>query len=130
MPNSTCVLWGGTGATERRLGQDVAIQKQHEGNRTRTSVAAHLYALLLEFRVEGPQREEYLSTADTGVMLLTDVPDLVLQEWSIMRGRRFATDAVHKDVGKPASLGKSKHTDRVVQSRKLRGLADSDQAGA
>ena len=54
---------------ERALGRDVANQQQHVGNRTRSSVEAHVHSFLLELRVEGPQREEALFTVENGALV-------------------------------------------------------------
>ena len=51
--------WDGTGAVERGLGKDAAIQRQHVGDAADESCFdAEVYSFLLELNQEGPQREE------------------------------------------------------------------------
>ena len=107
--------WDGTGAVERGLGQDAAIQQQHVGQRARSCPDADIYSGLLELHLDGPQDEASMfKRTDEGVLLFTEFSRSCAQEWLSQRGRRFACYKTRKDQGtkRPERL---KGTDRAVQ---------------
>ena len=106
--------WDGTGAVERGLGQDAAIQKQHVGPRARNELDADLYSGLLEIHLDGPQVESEMFASTDGVLLLTDFSRACAQQWILQHGRRFACYKVRKDKG-CRHPHRKKGTDRAVQ---------------
>ena len=67
-------FWNGSGATERELGADAAIQQEHVGTKIAEQSEEDAYANsgVLELQKEGPQVEEDLFLrGDAGVLLLT-----------------------------------------------------------
>ena len=92
--------WDGTGAVERGLGQDAAIQKQHVGRRAHECQDADLYSGLLEMHLDGPQTEETMFKSRDGVLLLTDFSRSCAQQWLFQHGRRFSCYKVRADVGR------------------------------
>lgn len=109
--------WDGTGAVERGLGHDAAIQKQHVGSRTRSCLDADLYSALLELKLDGPQHEKVMFTqGEDGILLLTHFSRDCANEWLSKRGRRFACYSPRKDLNQKKNLGNA-HTDKGVQLR-------------
>ena len=106
--------WDGTGAVERGLGQDAAIQKQHVGQRAREEHDADLYSGLLELHLDGPQAESDMFTSTDGILLLTDFSRACAQQWVLHHGRRFTCYKVRKDKASRRP-GRKKGTDRAVQ---------------
>ena len=124
--------WDGTGAVERGLGTDAAIQKQHVGGSPSSCFDAEVYSLLLELSQEGPEREEDMFTQGDGVLLFTEFSRACAQEWIRTHGRRFGCYEKRKDAGSKAPKRKHMHTDRAVQWRarvahaRLREQAEED----
>ena len=107
--------WDGTGAIERGLGQDAAIQQQHVGQRARSCLDADVYSALLELHLDGPQAEEAVFTKSSdGVLHLTNFSQACAQQWLIQHGRRFCVQRVRKDKGKKRPE-RRKGTDSGVQ---------------
>ena len=106
--------WDGTGAVERGLGQDAAIQKQHVGQRARGELDADLYSALLELRLDGPQTEAEMFTSSDGVLLLTQFSRACAQQWLQRHRRIFSCYKVRKDVG-TRRPERRKGTDLAVQ---------------
>jgi len=106
--------WDGTGAVERGLGQDAAIQNKYVGRRARESPGADLYSSLLEMNVDGPQTEEAMFKSSNGALLLTDFSRSCAQQWLYQHGRIFSCYKVRKDVGGKRPMRK-KGTDKAVQ---------------
>ena len=79
--------WDGTGAVERGLGQDAAIQKQHAGWRAQEYQDADLHSGLMKMHLDGPQTEETMFTSRDGVLLLTDFSRSCAQQWLCQHGR-------------------------------------------
>ena len=108
--------WDCTGAVERGLGQDAAIQKQHVGSRARSDASSDLYSGLLELKVEGPPTEQAMFTSRDGVLLLTDFSRACAQHWLLKHGRRFANNKTRKDQGVKLAR-RVPGTERAVQLR-------------
>ena len=106
--------WDGTGAVERGLGQDAAIQKQHVGRRAHECQDADLYSGLLEMHLDGPQTEETMFKSRDGVLLLTDFSRSCAQQWLFQHGRRFSCYKVRADVGRKTP-SRRRGTDKAVQ---------------
>ena len=106
--------WDGTGAVERGLGQDAAIQKQHVGRRAQECQDADLYSGLLEMHLDGPQTEETMFKSSAGVLLLTDFSRSCAQQWLCQHGRRFSCYKVRADIGRKTST-RRRGTDKAVQ---------------
>ena len=106
--------WDGTGAVERGLGQDAAIQKQHVGPRARDDLDADLYSALLELHEEGPRTEAEMFKSIDGVLHFTEFSRACAQQWVLQHGRRFTCYKVRKDKGSRRPQ-RRKGTDRGVQ---------------
>ena len=94
--------WDGTGAIERGLGADDAIQNAHVGRRARNDLDADVYSALLEMNLDGPQTEPemFIASASTpGVFHLADFSRACAQQWVLQHGRRFTCYKVRKDTG-------------------------------
>ena len=106
--------WDGTGAVERGLGADAALQNAHVGQHARNDVDAEVYSALTEMHSDGPQTEPEMFTSTDGVLHLTDFSRACAQQWVLRHGRRFTCYKVRKDKGsrKPQ---RRKGTDRGVQ---------------
>ena len=112
--------WDGTGAVERGLGKDAAIQKQHIGDAADGSCFdADVYSFLLELNQEGPQREKDMFTEASGALLFMDFSRACAELWVLTHGRRFACYKERKDKDSKVSKYKRKrqHTDKAVQAR-------------
>ena len=112
--------WDGTGAVERGLGKDAAIQKQHVGDAADDScLSAETYSFLLELNQEGPQSEEDMFTDASGALLFTDFSRACAERWVLTHGRRFACYKERKDKDSKVSKFKRKrqNTDKAVQAR-------------
>ena len=124
--------WDGTGAVERGLGTDAAIQRQHVGGQPDSCFDAEVYSLLLELNQEGPEREEDMFMHGDGDLLFTDFSRDCAQEWIRTHGRRFGSYKKRSDEGGKAPAHKFMHTDRAVQLRarlahaKLQEQAEED----
>jgi len=92
--------WDGTGAVERGLGQDAAIQKQHVGRRAQDYQDADLYSGVLEMHLDGPQTEETMFKSNGGVLLLTDFSRSCCQQRLCQHGRRFSCYKVRADISR------------------------------
>ena len=81
--------WDGTGAVERGLGTDAAIQRQHVGSSPNSCFDAEVHSFFLELNQEFPDREEDMFTHGDGVLLFTDFSRLCAgvdsNSWATLR---------------------------------------------
>ena len=108
--------WDGSGAVERGLGVDAAIQGRHVGRGQGSSIDGDVYSALVELKVEGPRAEDavFTSTAE-GILLLTSFSRACAALWLATRGRRFTCRAQpHRHKGK--AQRKQAGTDAAIQT--------------
>ena len=114
-------FWNGSGATERGLGADAAIQQEHVGTKIAEQSEEDAYANsgVLELQKEGPQVEEdVFLRGDAGVLLLTSFSRVFATEWLSTHGRRFCSRG--KQLGAkrdPILAASTRKTDKGVQLR-------------